>query len=235
MGVVKAWGLVTRRERWGLSFRGWLTLIILLAPAVGLCFWNAYSFLTITDRAPAAHIMVVEGWVPRFTIRAAAAEFATGRYSQIYTTGGPISGEGGYTNEFNTFASVGAGCLREVGVPADVVQMVPARVSGRDRTYASAVALRDWLHTQHRPIASFDVVTENTHARRSQFLFQKAFGGEAKVGVIAVENPDYAAGRWWESSEGFKSVISEGIAYIYAKLLFRPQNDGTASTGNWPP
>ncbi len=233
--MVAAWGLVRRRERWGLSIRGWLVLVILVVVAVGLCFWNAYSFLTITDRAPEAHVMVVEGWVPRFAIRVAAREFAAGHYSQIYTTGGPISGEGGYTNEFNTFASVGAGCLREAGVAADVVQMVPARVSGRDRTYASAVALREWLRTQNRPIANFDVVTENTHARRSQFLFQRAFGNEAKVGVIAAENPDYDAARWWDSSEGVKNVMSEGIAYIYAKLLFRPQKDETASTGNWPP
>ncbi len=230
--MVAPWGLVTRRERWGLSLRGWLVLIISLAVAGGFCFWNAYSFLTITVRAPEAHVMVVEGWVPLFAIKVAARQFATGRYQQIYTTGGPISGEGGYTNEFNTFASVGAGSLREAGVPADVVQMVPARVSGRDRTYASAIALRDWLRTQHRPIGNFDVVTENTHARRSQFLFQKAFGSEVKVGIIGVDNPDYDAGRWWESSEGVKNVISEGIAYIYSKLLFRPQRENSSTSNS---
>ncbi|MDQ2919848.1 MAG: YdcF family protein, partial [Verrucomicrobiota bacterium] len=196
--------------------------LILLGLITWFCLENAYSFLAITERVPQARTLIVEGWVPLFTIREAAREFAAGHYDQIYTTGGPITGEGGYSNEFNTSANAGAGRLRVAGVPADAVQMVPSRVNGRDRTYASAVALRDWLREKGRQVDKFDVMTENTHARRSQMLFQKAFGSKVKVGIIAVENPDYDAGRWWESSEGVKNVAAEAIGYIYSKLFFWP-------------
>jgi hypothetical protein len=37
--------------------------------------------------------------------------------------------------------------------------------------------------------------------------------------VIAVANPDYDARHWWRYSEGVRDVISEGIAYLYAKFF----------------
>ncbi len=227
--VRKLGGLLTRRERWGLSLRGWIALVVLLGLTLWLCLARAYSFLSISERVPEAHVLVVEGWVPLFAIREAAREFATGRYNQIYTTGGPISGEGGYTNDYQTSANAGAGRLRSVGVPNEVIQIAPSRVNGRDRTYASAVALRQWLREHGRPMSSFNLVTENTHARRSQYLFQKAFGREVKVGVIAVDNPDYDVGHWWESSEGVKNVVAEGMGYVYTKLLFWPPKEGSSS------
>ena len=86
----------------------------------------------------------MEGWIPFYAVHAAAREFAAGSYRQILTTGGPITGMGGYTNDYNTSASLGAGRLKAEGVPSAVIQMVPSRVSGRDRTYkrsAGATAL----------------------------------------------------------------------------------------------
>lgn len=216
-----SWQLVSRRERWSLTWRGWLLVFVVVATLLIVIVGNAYAFLAITDRAPNARFLVVEGWIPLFAIRGAAREFAAGQYEMIYTTGGPIVGEGGYSNDYNTSANAGAGRLRSVGVPNDVIQIAPSRVNARDRTYASAVALRQWLHEHHRPISNFNIVTENTHARRSQYLFQKAFGHEARVGVIAIENPDYGIGHWWESSEGVKDVLTEGVGYVYAKLFFR--------------
>jgi hypothetical protein len=52
---------------------------------------------------------------------------------------------GGYTNDYNTLASVAAARLRAAGLSPEVVRVVPSRVTERDRTYAAAVALRDWL------------------------------------------------------------------------------------------
>lgn len=71
-------------------------------------------------------------------------------------------------------------------------------------------------------VGSLNVVTENTHARRTRFLFQEAFGKNVKVGIIAVPNPDYDASYWWRYSEGVREVISEAIAYVYARLFFHP-------------
>ena len=43
-----------------------------------------------------------------------------------------------------------------------------------------------------------------------------------KVGVIGIPSPDYDAKRWWRYSDGVREVIGESIAYVYAKVFFRP-------------
>ena len=44
------------------------------------------------------------------------------------------------------------------------------------------------------------------------------------VGIIAVPNPDYDSSRWWRYSEGVKEVVSESVAYLYARFLFHPKD-----------
>ena len=100
--------------------------------------------------------------------------------------------------------------------------MVPSRVMDRDRTYSSAVALRNWLRDHDIAIHGINVLTEDLHARRTRLLFQKALGSQIKVGIIGVANPDYEPKHWWLYSEGVKEVMSEALALVYAELFFHP-------------
>ncbi len=219
----KFFGLVTRRERWGLSLRGWLGLI-LGAGLIGLVLMlNIQPFLAHTQRVE-TRVLVVEGWAREFAMNAAVTEFRAGQYEKAYTTGGPIVGTDGATNDYNTAASVGADLLVKAGLPAQLVQMVPSHVAGRDRTYSSAIALRDWFRQHNLKIQSINVLTEDAHARRTRLLFQEAFGGEVKVGIISIQNPDYDPKRWWHYSEGVRDVLGESIAYVYARFLFHPSD-----------
>ena len=119
--------------------------MLALAAGLGaLLIWNVYPFLAPVSRVD-TRILVVEGWVKEFAIRSAVEEYRSGSYDRVYATGGPVSGFGGYVNDYSTSASIGAGRLKGAGVPTDAVQMVPSRVSARDRTYGAAVALRDWF------------------------------------------------------------------------------------------
>ena len=214
-------GLFTRRERWGLSWRGWLAVLLAGAVVGGAWVLTVHSFLAPTRRVD-AKILVVEGWVPEYVIEAAVNEFHSGGYERIYTTGGPVVGTGGYVNDFNTLASVGAESLVKAGVPAGRVQMVPSHVSGRDRTYSSALALRECFRTNGLAGKNFNVLTEDAHARRSWLLFREAFGRRDSIGIIAVPDPDYEPGHWWRYSEGVREILGESIAYVYAKFLFHP-------------
>jgi len=150
------------------------------------------------------------------------AEIQAGHYQKVFTTGGPIAGSDGATNDFNTSASVGAEWLVRAGVPAGMVQMVPSHVAGRDRTYSSALALREWLRTNNITVTNFNLLSEDVHSRRSWLLFQEAFGKTADIGIIAVQNPDYEPKRWWRYSEGVREILAENIAYTYARFLFYP-------------
>lgn len=222
----RLWGMLTRKKRWGLSGRGRLILVSAAVIVSWALFASIHSFLAVTDRMDAS-LLVVEGWVHEYAIRAGAEELRTGSYQRVFATGGPVTGTGAYTSDGYTSASVGASELRKAGVAAELVQMVPSRATGRDRTYSSAVALRDWFQERKMLVRSINVVTEGVHARRTRLLFQKAFGNDVRVGIIAVPNPDYDHRRWWFYSEGVRDVVGEGIAYMYARLFFHPPTQST--------
>jgi uncharacterized SAM-binding protein YcdF (DUF218 family) len=226
----KLCGLFVRKERWGLSWRGWLLFVLGALLTAYLVFANAHPFLAVTRRVN-TDILVVEGWIHGYGIHAAVVEFKNGAYQYAFSTGGPVTGNGGYVNDFQTSASVGAELLKESGIPLESLEMVPSHVIGRDRTYSSAVALREWLREHNGAVRSFNVVTEDTHARRTRLLFQEAFGNETKVGIISVPNPDYDAKHWWQYSEGVRDVLSEGVAYLYAKFFFWPATRDHKTTG----
>jgi uncharacterized SAM-binding protein YcdF (DUF218 family) len=217
----KFWGLLTRKERWSLSWRGRLILSSLGFATAVLLLLNIHPFLSKTHRV-STDVLVVEGWIHEYAIRGAVQEFGRGSYRRIFTTGGPVAGRGHYVNDYQTSASVGADLLKNAGVPRKLVQMVPSRVMDRDRTYGSAVALREWLREHNMAVHSFNVITEDTHARRTRLLFEKALGKNVEIGIIAVPNPDYDARHWWLYSEGVKDVVSESVAYFYASLFFFP-------------
>jgi uncharacterized SAM-binding protein YcdF (DUF218 family) len=82
--------------------------------------------------------------------------------------------------------------------------------------------LRNWFLEHNVDVRGVNIVTEDTHARRTRLLFEKALGKAVAVGVIAVPNPDYDARRWWRYSEGVKDVLGEAIAYGYTRLFFHP-------------
>jgi len=222
-------GLFTRKERLGLSGRGWLVLaLILLVAGFVLLKWT-HPFLAVTHRVD-TNVLVVEGWIHEYALRAAVKEFQNNHYERIFTTGGPVVGTGRYINDFQTSASVGAELLKKNGLSADVVQMVPSHVNGRDRTYSSAIALREWFHEHQIPARSFNVATEDAHARRTRLLFQEVFGKDVQVGIISVPNPDYRADRWWRYSAGVREVMSESFSYAYAKFFFWPSESENGTT-----
>jgi uncharacterized SAM-binding protein YcdF (DUF218 family) len=230
-------GVVVRKERWGLSWTGWILLLVVILSGAALGVRHIHPFLAKTHRIPTRYL-VVEGWIHDYGIDAALVEFRTGVYEFIVTTGGPVQGSGPYTNDFNTSASVAADRLIARGASPERVYMVPSRVVDRDRTYSSARALRTWLESRQEKTPAITILTEALHARRSRLLFELAFEGSAKVGIIAVPNPDYDARRWWYYSEGVREVLGESIAYLYARLFFHPdesQDRAAPSKANNPP
>jgi uncharacterized SAM-binding protein YcdF (DUF218 family) len=212
-------GLLVRRYRWGLS-RAAKFLLVTVVLAIGTTiFFGIDPFLAVSHRVD-TDVLVVEGWVHPYAARAAVEEFKNHSYRQIFTTGGPVVGNGGYINDYQTAANVGADLLKKEGIPAPLIQVVPSHVIGRDRTYSSAVALRDWFREHDLKVRAINILTEGAHARRTRLLFKKALGPDVSVGVISIPSPDFDAKRWWLYSEGVEDVVDEGIGYLYAISFF---------------
>jgi hypothetical protein len=214
-------GLMNRRERWGLSGRGFIFLAGLSALIFAGILFGSFPFLSVSDPVP-SKTLVVEGWISKNAIHCAVEEIRLGSYAKVLTTGGPVTGTGNYSNEFNTAASVGYKRLLDAGIPESLLQKVPSHIRDRDRTYSSALALRKWFESNGGQPDAINVFTESVHARRSRLLFQKALGPKTRIGVIAAPPADYPAERWWRYSEGVKELIAEGVAYVYVRLFFWP-------------
>jgi len=214
-------GFIVRKERWDVLWYFCLVAASFIFLALCIVIVNLHSFLAVTQRVD-TKVLVVEGWTHDYCVDAAVNEFKSGNYDHLLTTGVPVEGMGNSSAIHDTGDWQSAGSLRKAGLPSGKVQSVASQSVDRDRTYNSAVALRKWLH-QHAPgVAGINVLTEDTHARRTRMLFQEALGPDILVGIISVPNPDYDATHWWRSSEGVREVSDESIAYVYAKLFFWP-------------
>jgi hypothetical protein len=164
---------------------------------------------------------VVESWLPDYALEAAVAEFKRGGYRYVVTCGRTL-GEEWLKARFKTGAEFAAANLAALGLATNVIVAVPPPPVSRDRTYASALALKDWLQRDDaRSIRAVNLFSLGPHSRRSWLLFRKALGRRVKVGVVSCADHGYDSRRWWASSNGVSATVNEAIAYLYARLLFR--------------
>jgi hypothetical protein len=221
--------MLVRRERWTLSRPAKLLLAAAVLGLVLAAKQFLYSFLAV-NHAVQGEYLVVEGWVPPHCLEQAAALARTGGYRKTFATGCRALEQWGVPPN-TTYAELGAGRLIALGVGRESVQAVSSAVERKDRTYNSALALKDWCASNSIPVKSMDLVTLGPHARRSRLLFQEAFGNDVKIGIIAVEDETYDPASWWASSEGVRDVIGEAIAYLYARLIFHPSDPPARQPG----
>lgn len=213
-------GLLVRRERWCLTIRGRLFVAATILGLACLVIWSAFPFLSCQAPIDEADVLVVEGWLQPYSMGDAAQVFQRGHY-RIILTCGDITGDGWDRTPPYTFADRAAASLQKLGL-GDHVVAVPTYQQRKDRTYHSALAVRAWLSAHGGPVRALNVVTMGPHARRSRLLFQKAFGDDTRIGVIALDDRDYDPAHWWRTSEGVREILGEAITYLYARLFFWP-------------
>jgi hypothetical protein len=182
-------------------------------------------FLAVDD-PKGQGILVVEGWLPRDALRLAAETYAHGEYDALVVSGGPV-GDRAWEGGFPTYAERGAAELRRLGVVEPALSVVPAPASAQDRTYRSAVAVRQWIESRGKAVVTVDVMTYGPHARRSRALYRLALGSSIAVGSRAAPPSDYDLARWWRSSVGAKAVIGETIGYAWTLCCFWPGPRGS--------
>lgn len=218
--------LLQKRPVWVPTIWGWL-LILFAGLGGGLAtLFGAFPFLAENDPAPSATLLVVEGWLADRELDQAIAAFRRGGYERLVTTGGPIERSSRLVG-FSTYADLAAAYIASRGIPPGSVTAVPAPASAQDRTYLSAVKVREWVRKHPPEVRALDVYSGGPHARRSRALFELAFGSEVRVGVLSAAPTEYDANRWWRSSAGAKSVIGEAIGLVWITCCFFRPDDGS--------
>lgn len=211
--------LVRRREVWLPTLCGWLVILVVLALAAVIAGRRLYPFLAI-DESSGAKILVIEGWMDPYGLDQAVAVFRKGSYELAVVTGAPFA-EWPQANTYRTAAERAAEYLRSRGLPAPAVAAVPSPASPHNRTFLSAVMVRDWARQAGIEVHALDVFSQGTHARRSRLLFQRAFGPQVKVGAMAARH-EHADERWWRNAESTREVLDQAIAYVWVLLFFHP-------------
>jgi uncharacterized SAM-binding protein YcdF (DUF218 family) len=193
--------------------------LVLVAAAIVLgivWFFQAYRWLA--PQAPIqARYLVVEGWLPDYALEASIQEFRRGHYERVFTTGGPIE-RGKFLSEYQSHAQIAAASLLRLGLTTNDVVAVPSVEWQRNRTYASALALREHCQRHGIPLTSINLVSVGPHTRRSGLCFRRALGSGVQVGLIAIDTRDYDVARWWKYSQGVKDMVGETFSIAYAWL-----------------
>ncbi len=132
---------------------------------------------------------------------------------------GKIDGKDTRRTDLFSEAEVAREWLLQQGLADSLIVVLNAPAVDYNKTYASAVAVRQWMIQQGKP-AAFNLFSVGAHARRSRMLFEKAFDGETRVGVIASPMKGYSEENWWKVKAGRQFVAQQVLKYLYARFLF---------------
>ncbi|MBW4562139.1 MAG: YdcF family protein [Mojavia pulchra JT2-VF2] len=211
--------LIKRQQMWTLTVQGWMIAIASVVAVIIFAITHIHPFLAVNSPIKSAEVLVVEGWLPDDALQEALAEFKSGNYRQIVTTGGTLE-QGSYLIEYNSFAEVSAATLKKLGLAPDKVIAVPAPFVIKDRSYASAAEFGRWLSNSNLKLEAINLLSWDAHTRRSWLLFKRVLAPHhIKVGAIAAKSQYYNSSQWWRYSQGVRTVIDEAIAYIYAQFI----------------
>lgn len=218
--------LVRRRQVWLPTIFGWLVLAGIAGTGFVLAGKWIHPFLAPNEPSPGARLLVVEGWLEPKELDQAVDVFKRGQYQRLLTTGGPIQ-RWPELSAASNYADLAASYLVKRGLESAAVTAIPAPASAQDRTFLSAVKMRDWATRQGLEFHSLDVFSGGTHARRSRMLYRMALGPNINVGIMSARSPQYDEDHWWRTSAGVKSVISEAISVIWTACCFYPPPPGS--------
>ena len=223
--------LLRRRTVWLPTLWGWLVILAGgVAAVVALAFaanaWLAPNQPALGADGAGARLLIVEGWLDEPDLDQAIAAFRRGHYERVVTTGGPIDAWNAW-HPWRSFAERSATYLRLHGLADVRIDAVPAPASAQDRTFLSAVVVREWALRSGVTLRTVDLFSAGVHARRSHLLFRMAFGPGVTVGVLSSRPLDFDAEHWWRSSLGTKSVLGETLSLAWTTCCFWPPAAGS--------
>lgn len=208
--------------------------------AVGAAFlliaMPLHDFLAVS-KPLGQDILVVEAWIPKEALAQVPSVLRSGHYRYLVVVGyptGPSDSESSVDVAGTALEKLGCETSKMVKIKVPfqstrrsyVIPIGPPTPCGialrfelTRRTYASALAVSEWLQSSRIPAHGVDVFTASVHARKSWILFQHAIGDKYRVGIIAAPLKYYNPRYWLLSRKGIWLVPLELISYFYAKCL----------------
>ncbi len=198
-----------------LPSRSGVFLFLLLTGVLGVGLSQSlYPFLAQNKPLKKADLIIIEGWLPD----AELAQLITNidPHAVFVTTGGPIK-FGGTLFDDKTYAEITTMRLQKMGISLNSILTASAPDTVADRTYTSALAVRDTLEEHDLFGRPTNLYTLGAHSRRSFLLYRFAFDFGDFLGVVSLENEELDLHRWFRSSLAFRHVVNEAIAWLYVQ------------------
>jgi len=204
--------LIKKKECYRISWFGLLLLLLMVFLISSFLRNQIHDYLSPVEPVN-TKVLVLEGWLDDFAIEEAYALFLENNYDYLITTGGPL--EIGYiATQYITSAELSKTTLIKLGMDSSLIISVPRAHVLENRTYQSALALKQWIDINDTCLKSFNLVSLGVHSKRSLYLFKKAMP-DKEIGIIALRDQRYDPKKWWKSSKGLRTVITETLGYFY--------------------
>ncbi len=206
-----------------------LALALTAAVAVGVVVIgrNLYGFLAPVRPETAATVVIVETWAERGYAKTIANAIESGPTGRVILVGSPLDPLSDFS-KFPTSADLWAARLQNEGV--DPSHFAVVRVPGAIRHRTAHAALAVGRHLDSSEVTAANLLTFGPHARRSALIYEQALPPGTRLGVIALAPRSYDPSRWWRSSAGVRTVLSELIAYVYVRFF---GNEVDAARREW--
>ncbi len=212
--------LIERKECICLTWPSKILILLFVLITCYLSFTRFPGYLSKSQPLNGEYL-VLDGLLPDYAIEQAITIFDQNRYKAIIVMGGQLP-SGHYIAGKKTMAEITYSTFIALGLDSASLILIKGQSVLKDRTYTSGLNLKIWFEAQNIQHTKIDILSVGCHAKRSQYLFKKALGKEFKVGVISVDDKGFNIKKWWKTSNGVRTVISEVVAFIYAYIFFNP-------------
>lgn len=211
--------LIKKQQIWLPTPLGLIMISLIFASTALLILKNLAHYLA-QQQSIKAPILIVEGWISEQALNEVIQHHKKTGYQIIITTGGIIKSRN--TTKYKTYAESAAAYLRNNGLRQENIKPLSTPESAQNRTFLSAVIVRDWLQQKNIKTKQINLYSQAVHARRSKVLYEMAFGDQYQIGINAAGTEEYKLDHWWQSSSGAKAVITEIIGLSWVKCCFYP-------------
>lgn len=144
------------------------------------------------------------------------------RHPAVRYDRGKLDGNNVFRTDYESLAAEATEFLVQQKVDSTIVATLTAPAVAYERTYASALMVKQYLPDS---VQSLIVFSKSVHARRSQLVYQRLLGKSVNVGVIAARSRSEGSDDWWKESGSRKYFLLQLAKYLYTKLFFFPSSD----------
>lgn len=200
-------------------------IIILFTLTISLVLLKSLATFLAHNEPINGQYLVVEGWLGEPALLEAIRTYNSGGYQFLITTGGPDNRQ--INAQYETFAERAAAFIRDQGFDDAKLIVISTPASAQERTFLSAVMVRNWLTENSITKPNMDVFSGDVHARRTHKLYKMAFTDKTKIGIIAAQANGFDLQHWWRTSDGAKSVLTESAGLLWVSCCFTPGESGS--------